>query len=92
LLPIDGRFESFVSGIKATSYRDEGKPRIRLATGKLSRYSIDCKMGLADPEIRRLIGRLMVEKLSADLDQIEYVGGMDLGAYASIFSHGIGKT
>ncbi len=51
----------------------------RLASGKMSRYYVDCKQGLSDPEARELIGDLILERLQGM--PLDAVGGMELGAY-----------
>ena len=50
-----------------------------LASGRTSRYYIDCKLAFSFPEARRLMGELMFEAISGiDADAI---GGLALGAY-----------
>jgi orotate phosphoribosyltransferase len=51
----------------------------RLASGKMSRYYVDCKQALSDPEARALIGEITAGMINArDFDA---VGGLELGAY-----------
>jgi orotate phosphoribosyltransferase len=65
--------------LRETSVKSAAEPVFRLASGKLSRYYVDCKQALSDPEARALIGRL-----AAGLVQVrsfDAVGGLELGAY-----------
>jgi orotate phosphoribosyltransferase len=45
----------------------------------MSRYYVDCKQALSDPEARALLGQLMLTRLHGM--PIDAVGGMELGAY-----------
>jgi orotate phosphoribosyltransferase len=65
--------------LRRTSLQSSDEPVFRLASGKLSRYYVDCKQALSDPEARALVGELMLERLT-DLS-LDAVGGMELGAY-----------
>ena len=62
-----------------TSFKSSDEPVFRLASGTLSKYYVDCKQALSDPEARDLIGELIFD-LTKD-DQFDSVGGLDLGAY-----------
>jgi orotate phosphoribosyltransferase len=66
--------------LKRISLRSHNEPVFRLASGKLSRYYIDCKQALSDPEARALVGQLILERLG-DKSSFDAVGGMELGAY-----------
>lgn len=65
--------------LRATSLKSAPEPIFRLASGKMSRYYVDCKQALSDPEARALIGRLIGESIQADA--FDVVGGLELGAY-----------
>jgi orotate phosphoribosyltransferase len=65
--------------LRQTSLQVREAPTFRLASGKLSRYYIDCKQALSDPEARSLIGQLIFERLGGV--SIDAVGGMEIGAY-----------
>src|SRR5579872_1661165 len=65
--------------LRKTSLQVREAPTFRLASGKLSRYYIDCKQALSDPEARSLIGQLVFERLGGV--SIDAVGGMEIGAY-----------
>jgi orotate phosphoribosyltransferase len=45
----------------------------------MSRYYVDCKQALSDPEARSLVGQLVLERLGPI--SFDAVGGMELGAY-----------
>jgi orotate phosphoribosyltransferase len=65
--------------LRRTSLQSRDQPVFRLASGKMSRYYVDCKQALSDPEARALVGELMLERLTAIA--VDAVGGMELGAY-----------
>jgi orotate phosphoribosyltransferase len=65
--------------VKRTSLQSSDQPVFRLASGKMSRYYVDCKQALSDPEARALVGQLILERL--DGTYLDAVGGMELGAY-----------
>ena len=65
--------------LKRTSVQSRDEPVFRLASGKMSRYYVDCKQALSDPEARALVGQLILERLGGI--SLDAVGGMELGAY-----------
>src|SRR5690348_2102207 len=65
--------------LKQTSLQSREEPVFRLASGKMSRYYVDCKQALSDPEARALVGQLILERLDGLC--LDAVGGMELGAY-----------
>jgi orotate phosphoribosyltransferase len=65
--------------LSQTSLQCRDEPVFRLASGKLSRYYVDCKQALSDPEARALVGELMASRLAST--PLDAVGGMELGAY-----------
>src|SRR5215472_12545089 len=65
--------------LRRTSLQSQDKPVFRLASGKMSRYYVDCKQALSDPEARALVGQLILERLGGI--SLDAVGGMELGAY-----------
>lgn len=67
--------------VRETSFRDEGAPTIKLASGRMSQYYVDCKMALSHPDIRNMIGELMTAKLGDRIERADAIGGMELGAY-----------
>ena len=65
--------------IVETSFHISSEPVYPLASGVLSKYYIDCKIALSYPEVRELIGNLIVEQIS--FEELDAVGGLALGAY-----------
>ena len=65
--------------LRRTSLQSRDEPVFRLASGKMSRYYVDCKQALSDPEARALVGQLILERLGGM--PIDAVGGMEIGAY-----------
>lgn len=62
-----------------TSYKSSEEPVFRLASGKYSKYYIDCKQALSYPEARALIGDLIFDLIQKE--SFDSVGGLELGAY-----------
>jgi orotate phosphoribosyltransferase len=62
-----------------TSFKSSTEPTYRLASGKLSRYYVDCKQALSDPRARALIGQLVLDLVRNQ--SFDSVGGLELGAY-----------
>jgi orotate phosphoribosyltransferase len=62
-----------------TSFRSSDQPSFRLASGKYSKYYIDCKQALSDPEARGLISDLIFDLIRNE--SFDSVGGLELGAY-----------
>jgi orotate phosphoribosyltransferase len=65
--------------LRATSFRRNPEPVFRLASGRVSKFYVDCKQALSYPEARYLIGELIRERVKGD--SIEAVGGLEIGAY-----------
>jgi orotate phosphoribosyltransferase len=70
------RFEQI---LRRTSLQVRDEPVFRLASGKTSRYYVDCKQALSDPEARALVGELILARIAGL--QFDAVGGMEIGAY-----------
>jgi orotate phosphoribosyltransferase len=64
---------------RKTSFKSSAEPVFRLASGKLSRFYVDSKQALSDPEARSLIGELIFDLVKNE--SFDSVGGMELGAY-----------
>jgi orotate phosphoribosyltransferase len=65
--------------LKRTSYLESETPIYHLASGIDSKYYIDCKKALSDPEARDCLATLVVQMFgNAPIDAI---GGLELGAY-----------
>lgn len=73
--------EKLIQFIDRTSLRVESEPTIRLASGIMSRYYVDCKLALSHPEARQWIGELIMTMLGERVRSIDGIGGMELGAY-----------
>jgi orotate phosphoribosyltransferase len=65
--------------IETQSFRYSETPTFTLASGAVSRFYVDCRVGLSYPEVRRLVGRLMAERAAGV--EIDVVGGMLVAAY-----------
>ena len=65
--------------LRATSLKVEAEPIFRLASGKMSRFYVDCKQVLSDPEARGLIGQITAAMIQ--VGNFDAVGGLELGAY-----------
>lgn len=50
-----------------------------LASGAMSHYYVDCKVGFSYPEMRRIVGDLILERVKGDSP--DAVGGLVIGAY-----------
>src|SRR5260370_8280652 len=62
-----------------TSFRISDSEQFRLASGRYSRYYIDCKQALSYPEARELLGKLICDLIRGK--QFDAVGGLEIGAY-----------
>jgi len=62
-----------------TSFRISDFEQFRLASGRYSRYYIDCKQALSYPEARELLGKLICDLIRGK--QFDAVGGLEIGAY-----------
>lgn len=62
-----------------TSFNISPEPIYPLASGTLSKYYIDCKIALSHPEVRELIGDLILDQVP--FEDLDAVGGLALGAY-----------
>ena len=54
-------------------------PVFPLASGAMSRFYVDCRLGLSYPEVRALVGELMWAEVKEA--RIDAVGGLLVGAY-----------
>jgi len=70
---------TLVQLIAKTSFKYSAKGRFSLASGELSNYYIDLKMGLSYPLIRKRIGLEILRRIEGA--RVDVVGGMELGAY-----------
>ncbi|MHB8380752.1 MAG: orotate phosphoribosyltransferase [Candidatus Binataceae bacterium] len=65
--------------LKRTSYRKSDTPSFHLASGKDSKYYIDCKQALSDPEARDCLATIIFEMIGNE--NFDAIGGLELGAY-----------
>jgi orotate phosphoribosyltransferase len=65
--------------LKSTSFRSSPEPVYKLASGRLSKYYVDCKQALSYPEARALMGELIGDRLKGQ--PIDAIGGLEIGAY-----------
>jgi orotate phosphoribosyltransferase len=78
-MTMDEKRRRFLEILKATSFRSNPEPVFRLASGRLSKYYVDCKQALSYPEARALIADLICDRLKSE--PIDAVGGLEIGAY-----------
>jgi orotate phosphoribosyltransferase len=64
--------------IKTKAFKSSPTPVFPLASGKMSSFYIDCKVGLSYPEARRVVGELILDLVQGPIDA---VGGLLIGAY-----------
>ena len=64
---------------RKTSFKSSNEPVFRLASGKRSKYYVDCKQALSYPEARGLIGELILPLVRDE--PLDAIGGLELGAY-----------
>lgn len=73
------KVERLLQIIVETSFHVSAEAVYPLASGALSKYYIDCKLALSHPEVRELVGDLILEQVSSET--LDAVGGLALGAY-----------
>jgi orotate phosphoribosyltransferase len=78
-MAMDDRRHRFLEILRHTSFQATPEPSFRLASGQLSKYYVDCKQVLSDPEARALIAELICDRLGSE--SIHAVGGLEIGAY-----------
>jgi orotate phosphoribosyltransferase len=76
---MDQKRRRFLEILRDTSFRSSPEPVFRLASGRLSKYYVDCKQGLSYPEARALMAELICDRLKGE--SINTVGGLEIGAY-----------
>lgn len=65
--------------VETQSFKFSDTPSFPLASGVLSRYYVDCKVGLSYPQMRHAVGQLMNDRITATT--LDAVGGLVIGAY-----------
>ena len=82
--PVDDPRDRLLELLVRHSFQYSADPIFTLASGRKSRYYINCKKTTFMPEAMPLLGRLFFERIKAveqrDPEQIEAVGGLTLGA------------
>lgn len=73
--------EQLLQLLVKTSFRVNEAGPFRLSSGRYSPYYVDCKMVLAYPEARELIGAAMLDRFRDILTRVDAVGGLELSAY-----------
>ena len=71
--------EQLLRHLLRKSFKHSKIPEFPLASGRFSDSYVDCKIALSDPEVRELVGELILQSL--DPKSIDVVGGLELGAY-----------
>jgi orotate phosphoribosyltransferase len=64
--------------IETKAFKSSPTPIFPLASGAMSHFYIDCKLGLSHPEARRIVGEMMLDLIQPP---VEGVGGLLIGAY-----------
>ncbi len=64
--------------IETKSFQYSDTPTFKLASGAMSQFYVDCRIGLSYPEMRRIVGRLMADRVAGE--QIDVVGGLAVAA------------
>ena len=64
--------------IKTQSFKWSPTPIFPLVSGAMSQFYIDCRTGLSFPDVRQLVGELMLGHIEMPIDA---VGGLLVGAY-----------
>ena len=65
--------------ISTQSFKSSPTPTFPLASGALSSFYIDCRIGLSHPEARQVVGELILDRVRPQ--SIDAVGGLLVGAY-----------
>ena len=64
--------------IETKSFKSSPTPIFPLASGAMSSFYIDCKIGMSHPEARRVVGDMMLDLIQPPVGG---VGGLLIGAY-----------
>ena len=70
--------ERLIQMIADRSFQMSDTPSFKLASGKLSKYYVNCRLVTIDPEGMHLIGNLIYDRVKDD--GIDVIGGPALGA------------
>ena len=64
--------------IKTKAFKSSPTPIFRLASGEMSHFYVDCRVGLSHPEVRQMVGEMILDLVRTPIDA---VGGLLIGAY-----------
>src|SRR5213594_4138070 len=64
--------------IKTKAFKSSSTPIFPLASGEMSPFYIDCKVGLSHQAARRIVGEMILDLVHSPIDA---VGGLLIGAY-----------
>ena len=64
--------------IKTKAFKSSPTPIFKLASGEMSSFYIDCRVGLSHPEARQIVGDMILDLIQQPVDA---VGGLLIGAY-----------
>jgi orotate phosphoribosyltransferase len=64
--------------IKTKSFQFSATPTFKLASGAMSQFYVDCRIGISYPETRQIVGELMLSRVQQPIDA---VGGLLVAAY-----------
>jgi orotate phosphoribosyltransferase len=64
--------------IDTKAFKSSPTPIFPLASGAMSNFYIDCKLGMSHPEARQIVGEMMLDLIESPVGA---VGGLLIGAY-----------
>lgn len=76
---MDQKRRRFLEILRATSFRSSPEPIFQLASGRSSKFYVDCKQALSYPEARALIADLIYDRIKGEA--FDAIGGLEIGAY-----------
>lgn len=65
--------------LETGSFKYSETPTFQLASGAMSRFYVDCRVGLSHAPVRRAVGELMLAEAAGTT--LDAVGGLLIGAY-----------
>src|SRR5438309_778722 len=66
--------------IETNSFLSDKEKRFKLSSGRTSEYYVNCKILLSHPRYRHLIAKVIYEQIKEVLNEIDVIGGMEIGA------------
>jgi orotate phosphoribosyltransferase len=64
--------------VQTKAFKTSPTPTFRLASGEMSSFYIDCRVGLSHAEVRQIVGEMILDLVQTPVDA---VGGLLIGAY-----------